>query len=67
MEDNDHNHYIPSTEPIASIQAGGYDSLTDHPCGFKFSTRSISQQLAADLENDSYYNSASQEEENCLE
>jgi hypothetical protein len=55
------------TAQIASIEAGGYDSLTDHPCGFKFSTRSIQQRLAADLENDSYYNSASEEEENCFE
>jgi hypothetical protein len=56
------------TAQIANIEAGGYDSLVDKPCGFKCSTKSLSQRLAADLISDDYYdNSSSSEEENCLE
>ena len=55
------------TAQIANIEAGGYDSLVDKPCGFKCSTKSLSQRLAADLISDDYYNSSSSDEENCLE
>jgi hypothetical protein len=55
------------TSQIASIEAGGYDSLIDQPCGFKSSTRSLSQRLAADFETDGFNNSSSEDEENCFE
>lgn len=56
------------TAKIASIEAGGYDSLIDQqPVGFQCSTRTLSQRLAADFETqDGFYNS-SEEEENCFE
>lgn len=55
------------TSQIASIEAGGYDSLIDNPLGFKCSTRTLSQRLADGFETDDGFYNSSEEEENCLE